>query len=249
MRTRSLLLALLLVSPVGAESPEEPQPRRTVASLQAGFASGSMGSNGTSLGGTIVTDLSPRLALEATGTHHGQGMGADALSASANLQVLLRPRSERTVPYLTLGGGVHRTSFDMGNARFNGPMNGSAAGYGSYGMTGAGYPGSGAGHWNYGSMPVFDASRMGTRSLGPSRRSLLRAALVHRPGREPRRRAADRPRLAPRAAAGRSRPRRAGRWRQPHRRRFHAQRGLRLLSLVVCSRLTPVRPLGDTSSR
>lgn len=185
MRTRSLLLALFLVSPVGAESPQAPETPRTVASLQAGLASGSMGSNGASLGGTIVTDLSPRLAIEATGTYHGQGMGADALSASANLHVLLRPRSERTVPYLTLGGGVYRTSFDMGNARFDGPMNGygvnggggygpgngmMGGAYGGYGMMGAGYPGAGSGTWNYGAMPMFYGSRMGAVSLGPDGR-------------------------------------------------------------------------------
>ncbi len=188
MRMRSSLLAVLLVTPLGAEAQQAPESPRTVASLQAGFASGSMGSNGASLGGTIVTDLSPRLALEATGTYHGQGMGADALSASANLHVLLRPRTERTVPYLTLGGGVYRTSFDMGNARFNGPMNGSAAngaggygpgygmmgggygGYGGYGTMGAGYPGSGASNWNYGSMPMFYGSRMGALSSGPDGR-------------------------------------------------------------------------------
>lgn len=181
MRTQSLLLAVFLVSPVGAESPQAPESPRTVASLQAGFGSGSMGSNGASLGGTIVTDLGSRLAIEATGTYHGQGMGADALSASANLHVLLRPRTERTVPYLTIGGGVYRTSFDMGNARFNGPMNGYAGNggggygpangmmggsYGGYGMMGAGYPTSGTGNWNYGSMPMFYGSRMGAMSLG-----------------------------------------------------------------------------------
>lgn len=185
MRTRSSLLALCLVAPVSAESPQVPESPRTVASLQAGVASGSMGSHGASLGGTIVTDLGSRLALEATGTYHGQGMGmgADALSASANLQVLLRPRTERTVPYLTIGGGLYRASFDMGNARFNGPMNGyggnGASGpgygmmggaYGGYGMMGAGYPGAGPGNWNYGSMPMFYGSRMGAMSFGPDGR-------------------------------------------------------------------------------
>lgn len=178
------MLAVLLVSPLGAEAQQAPASPRTVASLQAGFASGSMGSNGASLGGTIVTDLNSRLALEATGTYHGQGMGADGVSASANLHVLLRPRTERTVPYVTIGGGVYRTSFDMGNARFNGPMNGSAGNgagsygsgygmmggaYGGYGMMGAGYPATG-GNWNYGSMPMFYGSRMGAMSFGPDGR-------------------------------------------------------------------------------
>ncbi len=182
MRTRTVLLAVFLVSPLSAESPQAPESPRTVASLQAGVASGSMGSNGASLGGTIVTDLNARLALEATGTYHGQGMGADALSASANVHLLLRPRSERTVPYLTLGGGIYRTSFDMGNGRFSGPMSGRSAnsatgygmmggGYGNYGMMGAGYPAAGPGTWNYGSMPMFYGSRMGAMSFGPDGRA------------------------------------------------------------------------------
>lgn len=180
MWTRWSLLAVFLAAPAGAESPQAPEAPRTVASLQAGFSSGSMGSHGASLGGAIVTDLGSRLALEATGAHHGQGMGADSFSASASLHLLLRPRSERAVPYLTVGGGVYRASFDMGNARFSGPMRGGSAngarsgmtgsGYGQYGMMGAGYPAAGPGAWSYGSMPMFYGSRMGATAFGPDGR-------------------------------------------------------------------------------
>lgn len=106
---------------------------------------------GAAVGGTLVRDLSPRLALEATGSFLNRGMGENGLNLSASLLVNLRPGREKAVPYLAVGGGVYRASFDMGNSRFTGPM--------GYGMMGGGpYD---AGRWNYGQMPMFYGNRMG----------------------------------------------------------------------------------------
>jgi hypothetical protein len=66
------------------------------------------------------------------------------------------------VPYLTLGGGLYRASFDMGYSRFN-TASGSDVGPGMMGVyrMGSGY-GMGTGQ-EFGQMPMFYASRLGMR--------------------------------------------------------------------------------------
>lgn len=151
-----------------ADSEGQRETPKTTAFLQTGYSSGSHADGGASIGGTIVTDLGARLALEGSAAYLGRGMGSDAVTASASLHVLLKPRSERTVPYLSVGGGVYRASFDMGNARFRGNRNGGpGTGYGAYGAYGAygmgmmGGSYTGGSSWNYGQMPMFYGSRMG----------------------------------------------------------------------------------------
>lgn len=117
---------------------------------------------GAAVGGTITRDLGSRLAIEGSGAYFGRGMGADALSLSANLLVNLRPRHEKAVPYLAAGGGAYRASFDMGNSRFYGPMGG--------GMMGGYLPYASGGPWNFGQMPMFYANRMGNMTYSPDGR-------------------------------------------------------------------------------
>lgn len=147
-----------------AESPARRDTPKSALYLQAGLSSGSSHMGGATVGGTIVRDLGSRLAIEGSGAYLGRGMGADALSLSANLLVHLRPRHEKAVPYLTAGGGIYRASFDMGNSRFDGPMGAGMMGgnySGGYGMMGGYPPYSSGGAWNIGQMPMFYGNRMG----------------------------------------------------------------------------------------
>lgn len=136
-------------------------PKRTALYLQAGLSSGSYDMGGAALGGTIVRDLGSRLALEGSGAYLTHGMGSNAVSLSANLLVQLRPRDEKVVPYLAAGGGLYRTSFDMGDRGWG--STGGMMGYGmGYGMMGWGSGASGSTV----PMPMFYANRLAGRPGG-----------------------------------------------------------------------------------
>jgi len=62
--------------------------------------------------------------------------------------VYLRSNREKVSPYLAVGGGLYRASFDMGDPRFSGSMDNGMMGYGN-GMMGSGY-GAGNGMMGYG---------------------------------------------------------------------------------------------------
>lgn len=129
-------------------------PKRTALYVQAGLSSGSYDMGGAALGGTIVRDLGSRLAVEGSGAYLTHGMGSSAVSLSASLLVQLRPRAAKVVPYLAAGGGLYRTSFEMGNGR-----SGSMGGMMGYGMMGWG-----TGASSYGvSMPMFYTDRLAGR--------------------------------------------------------------------------------------
>ncbi len=142
----------------------------TTLSLQVGLTSGTMDMPGAALGGTLVQDLGSRVSVEASASSVGQGMGSNAVSASASLLFNLRASGGKAVPYLSLGGGLYRTSFDMRDGRYG--MEGS--GMGGWGMGGRGMMGGWVAPGNvgprqvantdymYGHMPEFYRSRFPT---------------------------------------------------------------------------------------
>lgn len=180
MRVLAVLgLATLLIPSAMADDDLRPGPatEKTAVYMQAGYSSGASRMDGAALGGVLVRDLTSRLSLEASAAWLGQGMGSNGLSATASLLVNLRPASEKAVPYLAIGGGLYRASFDMGHDRFrNGMGPGDTAWHGP-GMPGPGpgmvgwgpgsTPGSGwgpgNGPWNQDQMPRFYADRFGDR--------------------------------------------------------------------------------------
>lgn len=139
---------------------------KTALYMQAGYSSGSWEMGGAALGGLLVRDLGPRWALEASAAYLGHGMGSNGLSASAAVLFNLRPSGEKAVPYLVAGGGLYRASFEMGNGRFNGPMNMGGSMMGGFGMMGLGGPAPDA-TWNYGQMPHFYGRRLANRAGTP----------------------------------------------------------------------------------
>lgn len=166
MRTWMVLTGsfVVLATHAAAESLATPGTPKTTLYLQAGLLSGSSDMVGATVGGTIVRDLGSRLAIEGSGAYLGRGMGADALSLSANLLVHLRPRHEKAVPYLAAGGGIYRASFDMGNSRSYGPMGaGMMGGYysGGYETMGGYPPYSPGGPWNLGQHRSFTDPSIG----------------------------------------------------------------------------------------
>ena len=166
MRLRFVLVLGCAAVPAMAfaeEGKASSEARKTALYMQAGYSSGSWDMGGAALGGMLVRDITPRLAVEASAAYLGHGMGSNGLSASAVLLVHLRPTSEKAVPYLAAGGGIYRASFDMGNGRFNGPMNMGGSMMSGSGMMGLGSAPAGT-PWNYGQMPHFYGSRLANGS-------------------------------------------------------------------------------------
>jgi hypothetical protein len=167
-----MLAAAVLLAAVAA-SAEEGEPSAggrgsgTTISLQAGLTSGSMDRAGQALGATIVQELGSRWALEGSAAYLAEGRGANALRADASVLFHLRPTRERAAPYLALGGGVYRTSFDMGGGRMrDGAWQGGMPGAGGtmggpYGPGPHGPAGAQPGGNPYGRMPRFYSQRMG----------------------------------------------------------------------------------------
>ena len=188
------LVVVSLTSPAGAQTLPPAVPAGGSATLSAvGGLSASSSTNGVTLGGAFTFDFNDRLALEATGTWLDRGPGSDALHLNVGLLLNLLPAGSRAVPYVAVGGGLYRASFDLGNSRFFGMM-GSQYPAGTqmvplqemagYGVMGGGYygPAGMMGSWNpdtQGSwpgptftldqMPMFYANRLGAMTVPENR--------------------------------------------------------------------------------
>ncbi len=179
-----------LTSPAGAQTLPPAVPAGGGAAVSAvGGLSASSSTSGVTLGGAFTFDFNDRLALEATGTWLDRGAGSDALHLNIGLLVNLLPAGSRAVPYVAVGGGLYRASFDLGNNRFFGTMDSQypagtqmvpIQGTTGYGMMGGGYygPAGMMGSWNPGTqgfwpgptftldqMPMFYANRLGPMAV------------------------------------------------------------------------------------
>lgn len=165
---------LILVS-TSALAQSDIAPRSAISFV--GGAGATSSKTGLALGGSWLFDLNDLTSLEAQAAYLDRGAGTDAISVSGGLLVNLLPASKRTVPYAAVGGGIYRTSFDLGNRALLGPVGtqfgpGSvvcpAPGTGVGPGPGAGFgPGTGTcpasvvGYWGVGQMPGFYARRLG----------------------------------------------------------------------------------------
>lgn len=191
---RVLVLGGLLAVSAGDVAAQGVAPAtagRSSVSFTGGLAGGGTLGSGVALGGSFTFGLTDRLGLEGTGTYLRRGAGADAVSMNLGLVVNLVSPSRSAVPYLAIGGGAYRASFDLAARRFFGmmseqypagtqlvPLEGMM-GYGVM-MGGAYYgPSDWMGHrWNVGTqgpwpgpvvspgeMPMFYARRLGPMTV------------------------------------------------------------------------------------
>lgn len=168
----SALAAILVVLAAGAVSAQSSGSPGTIphpmsAGLLGGVSAGS-GNAGGNIGGVLTFDVTERVAVEGRGIYMRRGSGAHGLEVTGTM-LLTVARSERTAPYVAVGGGLYRARFDLGDDRFLGRM-GSAFAAGTrfvpvQGMHGFGIMNSGT-TFN-GSIwtdawtgPTFTASRM-----------------------------------------------------------------------------------------
>jgi hypothetical protein len=121
------------------------------------------------------------VAVEGRGIHTNRGSGENGTEVTGTMLFTLA-RTARAQPYAAIGGGIYRTSFDLGDMRFFGGMNSVFAGgtpfsVQGYGMMGSGYqqfPGNPAFMWQHGpngltfatnQMPMFYANRFGAMNV------------------------------------------------------------------------------------
>jgi hypothetical protein len=179
IRTTFFAAGAIALAASTALAQSETAPRTAVSFV--GGAGSTSSTTGLALGGSWLFDLTDRASLEAQGTYLHRGAGADAVSAGGSLIVNMIPARERVVPYAAFGGGLYRSSFDLGNPAMLGqagaqfgpgsvvcPAPGTGIGPGP----GAGFgPGTGtcpagaAGYWGVGQMPGFYARRLGPMAV------------------------------------------------------------------------------------
>lgn len=125
---------------------QDPASRREgpVAISAIGGASLGSGHTGAAAGLTLSVDLGDRVALEGRSVYFDRGPGQSAMDVNASVLVDLLV-GRRVVPYVSVGGGLYRAMFDLGNQRFSGMMGGFTAGTYTAGM---------------GGMPAFYAGRV-----------------------------------------------------------------------------------------
>lgn len=161
-----LALMLALAAPAVAQ-PVPPGPARpTSIGLLGGFSAGS-GDAGGSLGLNLAFDATDRVAVEGRGIALQRGRGAMGLEATGTMLFTIA-RGPKAAPYAAIGGGVYRTSFDLGNQAMFGAL-GSQFGPGTmmvpiqgtsgFGMMGGStvFNGNVLTGWNG---PTFNSSRM-----------------------------------------------------------------------------------------
>ena len=175
------IVSTLAAFPAFAQS-APPTPQRPLSLAAIGGLSAGQGDAGGSIGATFAFDVSDRIGIEARGLHEGRGSGETGTEFTATALVTI-VRTQRAAPYLAIGGGVYRASFDMGNSRFFGMMNGQYAvgtpfvpiqGMPGFAMMGAYYPSGGYGYqgmmwqgpwtgttYTTSQMPMFYANRLG----------------------------------------------------------------------------------------
>jgi hypothetical protein len=137
-------------------SPSATGSDRITGYLQVGFSTARPHLSGMGGGGSLVVRLGRRLRLEGSGSYLDRGAGAAATTLSANAVLDLGPPGERAVPYLVLGGGVYRASFDMSARRLIGPAQSGEMGTGRYRHVMQSNPPG----WDLGQLPSFYGERL-----------------------------------------------------------------------------------------
>ena len=177
--TIALMCFVSVTTAAAQEASTSPSTRTAAIFGTSGLTTGMHGT-GPMLGGSVTYDLTNWFAVEGSGAYLNRGSGADAIAANASLLVSIVESHRKTVPYVAIGGGVYRVSFDLGDRRFFGGMGSQFApgtqmvpfsGMSGFGMMGS-YSGPAVwtGPWTGATftaqhMPAFYANRLGVMTV------------------------------------------------------------------------------------
>lgn len=115
-----ILVSMVRPVSVAAQTTSKPVDGPVSFGLLGGLSAGA-GDTGGGIGAAFAVDLTETFALEARGVYFDRGAGADAFEANGSLLIKL-VTTRRANPYLAIGGGVYRASFNLDNQRFFGMM-------------------------------------------------------------------------------------------------------------------------------
>lgn len=101
----------LLPATAHAQTPVSPAPGPLSVGALGGVATGGMHA-GASVGGTLTLEATDWLSVDGRGVFLREGHGASGLEVSATALFTLLSTS-RVSPYVGIGGGVYRASFDL----------------------------------------------------------------------------------------------------------------------------------------
>lgn len=172
-------LSLALAAPALAQPVPQGLARPVSVGLLGGFSAGTGDAGGT-LGLNLAFDATERVAVEGRGLFMQRGRGTMGLEATGTM-VFTIASGPKAAPYVAIGGGVYRASFDLGNQAMFGAL-GSQFGPGTmmvpiHGTSGfrmmAGgtvFSGNVLTGWdgptfNSSHMPAFYANRLGQMSV------------------------------------------------------------------------------------
>lgn len=159
-RLVGLGLVLATVTPAVAQPAPQGPARPTSVGLLGGFSAGS-GDGGGGLGLNLAFDATDRVTVEGRGLSIMQrGRGTMGLEATGTMLFTIA-RGPKAAPYAAIGGGVYRTSFDLGNQAMFGGM-GSQFGPGTMMVPIQGTSGP---TFNSSHMSAFYANRLGQMSV------------------------------------------------------------------------------------
>ena len=186
------IFILLAAGTVAAQSSATPGTisHPTSAGLLGGVSAGS-GDAGPSAGGVLAFEASDRVAVEGRGVFLQRGSGAHGLELTGTA-LLTIARSERAAPYVAIGGGLYRASFDLGDTRLFGRMGSEFAagtrfvpvrGMSGFGMMTSGMTFNGdvwTDAWTglaftTSQMPMFYANRLGQMTIPSDGRWMMRS--------------------------------------------------------------------------
>lgn len=186
------VFVLLAAGTVAAQSSAAPGTisHPTSAGFLGGVSAGS-GDAGASAGGVLAFEATDRVAVEGRGVFLQRGAGAHGLELTGTA-LLSIARSERAAPYIAIGGGLYRASFDLGDTRLFGRMGSEFTGGTRFvpvrGMSGFGMMTSGmtfngniwTDTWTgptftTSQMPMFYANRLGQMTIPSDGRWMMRS--------------------------------------------------------------------------
>ncbi|TAK16099.1 MAG: hypothetical protein EPO35_05980 [Acidobacteria bacterium] len=142
-------------------------PHPLAIDITGGFAAGH-GRTRADVGGTFTFDVSDRIAVEARGLRIARGAGESGFQLTGTLLMTLA-RTRRAEAYVAAGAGISRASFDMGDERMFGAMNGQYnVGMSFAAMSGrSGFMMTNGSTYTASQMPMFYANRLGTMTVAP----------------------------------------------------------------------------------
>lgn len=118
-------LVLLFFPPNALAQPASPAVASTIEPATVTFVTGfSAGADqiGPLAGGSVSAGATSWLSLEGSAGFTGRGSGVNGIYALASAVFNVLPASRRIVPFASVGGGLYRARFDMGNREMFGQL-------------------------------------------------------------------------------------------------------------------------------